>query len=162
MTAARFTLSKQALAINDPVATSFTLSSVKEFESVVLQNSKYVVVLFTKLKPDGTGSKEIKGNSAGTHWTLKQAESKLEQYKKESDYKKGKVMHMFDMTDTEYFCIDCDLVSNSECDAMVRSKVVYENSLSCAGTQKGMHMFYKKQACWDMTGVKTKVRANKK
>ena len=162
MTAGRFSLSKQALALNDPVATATTLSSVKEFESVVLQNSKYVVVLFTKLKPDGTGSKEIKGNSTGTHWTLKQAESKLEQYKKQPDYKKGKVMHMFDMTDTEYFCIDCDLVSNSDCDAMVRSKVVYENSLSCAGTQKGLHMFYKKQACWDMTGVKNKVRANKK
>ncbi len=160
---ARFNLSKNALALNDAVATATTQQDVKEFESVVLNNSKYIVVVFTKLKPDGTRDKKPYGNGAGTRWTLEQAESKHEWFKNNLDnYVDGKVMHMFDMTNTDYFCLDCDLVSTSECEAMVRSNVIYENSLSCAGTQKGLHMFYKKQECWDMTGIKTKIRANKK
>jgi hypothetical protein len=157
----QFTLSKRALDLNDATSNSFTLSDVTEFESVVLKNSKYVVVLFTNIQPDGTGKKDIKGNKKETHWTLEQAESKLEYFKKQPGYEKGKVMHMFDITNTDYFCLDCDLVSASKCEDMVKSKVVYENSLSCAGTQKGLHMFYKKQECWDMTGVKTKQRVNK-
>lgn len=160
-----FSITQTALERNrknkyDSVTTD-TIADIEEFEEVVRKNSKHVVVLFANIKEDGTGSKIIKGNSADTNWTFEEAQSKLKYFMNQPDVEKGKVMYMFDMTDTPYFCLDCDMVSASACDEMIKGNLLFENSLHCAGTQKGYHMFYKKQDCWDMSGVKTKVRANK-
>jgi phage/plasmid-associated DNA primase len=159
-----FTLANTALERNCKYADGMradTIADMVEFEDIVRHNSKHVVVLFDNIKEDGTGSKTIKGNSADTNWTFEEAQSKLKYFLNQPDFKKGKVMYMFDMSTTPYFCLDCDMVSASNCEAMLKSKVIFENSLYCAGTQKGYHMFYKKQECWDMSDVKTKVRANK-
>ena len=164
-------LCQRALERDDAGAHSMraqTMEDVKELEECIKQNSKCVVVFITNIKPDGTGTKILKGNHKNQHWSLEEAQSKLEYFSKEPEYPdNGRVMYMFDMSETEYFCIDSDLVSYGDVGKDYRASMGHEflaleNSLICDGTQKGYHMFYKKQDCWDMSGIPTMTKINKK
>jgi hypothetical protein len=145
-----------------------TVSSMTALQECINKHSKCVVVFIRDIKPDGTGTKIIKGNHKNSNWSLDEAKKKLAYFNSTGDYpNNGRIMWMFDMSKTEYFCIDCDMVACGDggrdfIDSLYDDKVIYENALVCPGTQKGYHLFYKKQECWDMSGVSTKADINKK